>query len=337
VFDPALAARSAGATPPGPAWRVEHWWGVGEASELVEVGDGPQQGVTLTVESQGDLAGQRPGGGLGCRAVLDARDLAAQFAGAVAVGGGLGLIGRESLEDEVGTAGPGQVEFAQTGAVERRIVAEVGGHTRDRADEECGGEEVRAGPAVPGTVDAMEFGTGQYETKYGTVRFVVPSDEELEAAARHALTLWLLEGGDDVEYEEEEQLADVDVESDHMIHRIWWLTSPTCASFEECRCGRITLVELLDLTEDPVLRNEMMTMHMTEMVAAYAHYWAGDAAARDATRLLEAVCADCLIHGEHHVEVVGGEANTLAEEMGAALAVYQFSLGIGERRIPRPS
>lgn len=173
----------------------------------------------------------------------------------------------------------------------------------------------------------------RYNTRHGVVCFTVPTDSELEHVAAH-LTTFHNNDDSDVSHDVEGDEFCIDIDSDALVHRVWWIPTGSCTSVDDCCCGRVGLVDVMDFVDDPGTRNEMLTIHLTEMVAAYNHYWAGDAAVRDPSHLLEALCADCVIHGERHIAQVGGEAAALAEELGEALAVYQFHMGVGQRRFP---
>jgi hypothetical protein len=175
----------------------------------------------------------------------------------------------------------------------------------------------------------------------GPVKLYVPDAGEIETHLSHLgcspaqITAELIE-----EFGPEEAAEilaeDTELEVRGFVHPVWWVDSQYCPAVdgeaEQCRCGRFCLSEVLGWITDPETRQLALDAHQRVMTEAFDHYWAGDAFHYEHLDAIGAICSACFTDGEEHIAEVGGEAETLAEELGSALAAHHTRIALGEKR-----
>lgn len=120
---------------------------------------------------------------------------------------------------------------------------------------------------------------------------------------------------------------------DEFFHPIWWFDSSYCKaeSLENCFCGRVDLISVVLENEEESSRNEIFKVHKLALQEAFNHFWSGDSLFTDSSTILD-VCPSCLSDGAAHVGLVGCEADDLAVELGAALAIFDYDIKLGAQR-----
>jgi hypothetical protein len=160
------------------------------------------------------------------------------------------------------------------------------------------------------------------------LRLWVPDRDELLASARHAgldLDDAVAAAADaDLPFDIEEWLA--------FTHPVWWRSALQCRETGdgECNCGRVSLLEVLDSSEDDVTRQAAFAAHEAVLREAWDHYWSGQAL-RSGSPNIGGACTDCLVGGDEHLAAIFAEANELAAEFGAAIAAFRTTTTLGER------
>jgi hypothetical protein len=169
--------------------------------------------------------------------------------------------------------------------------------------------------------------TGEYE--FG---FITPSREQLRHALSKENCLWgeaEYPGADDRDEWWSEDAEEM--EPTPYDHRVWWWWREDCPEDEECRCGQVSLLLVLEHL-DPQDRGNAVTLHAEEMRNLYEHFWAGQGLVSGASGTIGEACSSCLTEGAAHVWEIYEAACELAEEFGEALAAYAYQLFVGEPR-----
>jgi hypothetical protein len=150
----------------------------------------------------------------------------------------------------------------------------------------------------------------------------------------------------DAEAEIDELLSDDDVDEELVwelasmfsVHRFaatWWRSGDNHGN--DCRCGPVTLLEVL---QDFVVgdgRQVALDAHLTVLHGAWDHFWSGDSLIRSGSSTIGGACAYCIGEGRTHLSDVLDEARSLAEDLGEALAAFKTNIAIGVGRYPDPS
>jgi hypothetical protein len=170
------------------------------------------------------------------------------------------------------------------------------------------------------------------------VAMLIPERQQLDAWAAHLRVVaadlvdqGLWDGGGD------ETDVEISVDVEQFAHAVWWLDPADCpgpgsdlTGSHQCVCGPLTLLAVLEGLGDAD-RSLAVTEYRGEMTRAFDHFWSGDSALADSDSMGSA-CPGCLIDGVAHVAQVGAEAESLAVELGYALAAFHHELTLGSAR-----
>jgi hypothetical protein len=109
----------------------------------------------------------------------------------------------------------------------------------------------------------------------------------------------------------------------------WWFEQQGCNpedenSHQQCRCGRVTLLEVLD-TLTPGDQQAAIEAHNSLQHAVWNHFWSADALVCGDEELGD-VCADCFIEGGDHVVDLQTAAENLGVELAEAIAAHRLRI-----------
>jgi hypothetical protein len=153
--------------------------------------------------------------------------------------------------------------------------------------------------------------------------------EDLDVEARELLASRARRDG--IADELDEDVVEMLVEEARNEAACWWFAETGCGGVEECQCGPVTLLEVLTHAE-AAERDGIVEAHVTLLSATWDHYWSGQALMNPDAGELGAACAACIVDGPDHVYDVLEVAETLATELGEALAAFSTRIRLGELR-----